>query len=54
MYRLRYLGTLLGHVWSFAKENRAYWLIPMLVVFGILSALVFLGEASAPFVYTLW
>lgn len=54
MLRLRYLGTLLRHVVGFAHQNKIYWLIPMLIVFGVLSALVFLGEATGPFIYTLW
>jgi len=54
MRRLRHLGRLAGHLWGFASEHRAWWMIPMLVVLGLLAVLIFAGQASAPFIYTLW
>jgi len=54
MRRLRHLGRLLGHVWGFAAENKARRMIPLLVVLGLLAAVIVAGEASAPFIYTLW
>lgn len=54
MRRLRYLRTLLGHVWGFAAEHRAWWMVPLLVVLGLLALVIGAGQASAPFIYTLW
>lgn len=54
MRRLRHAGRLLGHLWGFASEHKAWWMIPMLVVLGLLALLIAAGEASAPFIYTLW
>jgi len=54
MGRLRYLGTLLGHIWGFARQNKAYWMVPLIVVLLLIAAAVVFGEASAPFLYTLW
>jgi hypothetical protein len=54
MGRLRYAGTLFGHLFRFAAENKAYWIVPLVVVLGLLAALIFTGQASAPFIYTLW
>ena len=52
--RLRYAGTLFGHVLRFAAENKVYWIVPLLLVLGLLAAVIFAGQASAPFIYTLW
>lgn len=54
MGRLRYAGTLLSHLLRFAAENKAYWIVPLVVVLGLLAILIFTGQASAPFIYTLW
>lgn len=47
---------LLREFWLFLKEERKWWLVPMLLVMGIVGlfvvlALVFPG--MAPFIYTL-
>lgn len=54
MGRLRYAGTLLRHLVRFAGENKVYWIVPLLLVLGLLAAVVFGGQASTPFIYTLW
>lgn len=54
MRKLRYLGRLLRDVWGFAAENKAWWMVPLFVVLGLLALLIVVGEASAPFIYTLW
>lgn len=46
---------LLGEFFAMVKENKKYWLIPiilMLLVFGLLIILG--GTAAAPFIYTLF
>lgn len=54
MGRLRYAGTLLGHLVRFASENKVYWIVPLLLVLALLALVVFTGQASTPFIYTLW
>ena len=54
MGRLRYAGTLLGHLVRFAAENKVYWIVPLLLVLGLLALVIFTGQASTPFIYTLW
>lgn len=54
MHKLRYLGQLLGHVVRFAAENKAWWMIPLVVVLLGVGALVFAGQSATPFIYTLW
>ena len=45
-----------SELWEFMKQNKKYWLAPIvitLVVFGILLVLA-KGSALAPFIYTLF
>jgi hypothetical protein len=46
---------LVSEFWVFLKENKKWWLLPILVVILVLGLLVFLGgSGAAPFVYTLF
>lgn len=41
--------------WMFLKENRKWWMIPILVVFGLVSLLAMAASSGAsPFIYTLF
>ena len=42
--------------WAFLRARKKYWLIPILVVTGLLGALIVLAEGSAvaPFIYTIF
>ncbi len=40
---------------QFLKENKKWWLAPILVVLLLMGALILLsGSAAAPFIYTLF
>jgi len=40
---------------SFIWENKAWWMIPILLVFGLIGILVLLSSTgAAPFIYTLF
>jgi Family of unknown function (DUF5989) len=46
---------LLGEFWEFLKQNKKWWLLPILAVILLLGLLVFLGgSGAAPFIYTLF
>lgn len=46
---------LIGEFLGFCAENSKWWLVPFLVVFGLMSALLLLGSTgAAPFIYTLF
>ena len=48
-------GGLLSEFWAFLKHNKKWWLLPILIVVGILGLLVFLaGTGLAPFLYPLF
>ena len=54
MAKLGYLGSLLREVWQFARENKVYWIVPFVLVLGLLVLLVVTSQATAPFIYTLF
>jgi hypothetical protein len=42
-------------LWGFMKENKKWWLMPLIAVFLIFALLVFLSSTGlAPFIYTLF
>ena len=47
---------LLIELWAFAKAHKKFWLLPLILVFLTLGALIMMtqGSAVAPFVYTLF
>ena len=47
--------TLFTEFVLFIKENKAWWMIPILVVLGLVGLLVILSSTgAAPFIYTLF
>jgi len=49
-------GGLLSDFWGFLKQNKKWWLLPLLVTLVALGLLIFLssGTGLAPFIYTLF
>jgi len=43
-------------LWAFMKERKKFWLLPIILVLVLFSALIVLtqGSAVAPFIYTLF
>ena len=47
--------NLLGDIWGMLRENKKFWLIPLILGLLILGLLIFLGgTTAAPFIYTLF
>lgn len=47
--------TLVEEFWQFIKENKAWWMIPILVCLGILGIVIVMASTgAAPFIYTLF
>jgi drug/metabolite transporter superfamily protein YnfA len=41
--------------WDYLKDNKKWWLLPVLIVLLLFGILVFLSSsAAAPFIYTLF
>ncbi len=49
-------GSVLGEFWTFLKEEKKWWLAPLLVVLLSLSAVIVFAEGSAiaPFIYSIF
>jgi len=49
-------GGILSELWGFIKQNKKWWLLPLLVTLMVLGLLIFLSSSSglAPFIYTLF
>ncbi len=47
---------LLKDLWDFAREQRKFWIVPLVITLLVLGALVALAElsASSPVIYTLF
>ena len=47
--------SLVGEFFVFVRENKTWWLIPILLALGLVGLLVILGSTgAAPFIYTLF
>ncbi len=48
-------GNLFGEVWCFLRDNRKWWLLPIIAVLILVGGLIVLSStALAPFIYTLF
>ena len=46
---------IVGEFIGFMSENAKWWLIPFLIVFGLLGLVLILGSTgAAPFIYTMF
>jgi hypothetical protein len=54
MGRLRYAWRLLGELWAFARANRVWWILPLVLALGLLALVVAASQTAAPFIYTLF
>jgi hypothetical protein len=54
MSKLRYSGTLVKEFLAFARAHKAYWIVPLLLILGLLGLLIAAGQVSAPFIYTVF
>jgi hypothetical protein len=46
----------LSDLWEFMRNNKKYWLTPILITLVLMGALLMLAKSSAiaPFIYTLF
>jgi uncharacterized protein DUF5989 len=49
-------GRVLGEFFSFLKQEKKYWLVPIVIVFVLFGLLIVFSQSSAvaPFIYTLF
>lgn len=51
---LKHLGRLLKEFMGFAWHNKAWWIVPIVLVLLLMALLIVLGQTTAPFIYTLF
>ena len=54
MRRLRYVGSFFGEIVQFARQNKVYWIVPLVLILGLVIVLVVTSQGVAPFIYTLF
>ena len=54
MQRVRHLLLLLREVWAYAWQNKAWWIVPAVLVLLFLSLLIVVASSTAPIIYTLF
>jgi hypothetical protein len=54
MAKIGYSFKLFREFVAFARANRAYWIIPLILVLGATGFFVVAGQAAAPLIYTLF
>jgi len=54
MAKIGYSYKLLREFVGFARENRVYWIVPLVLVLGLTALLVVTGQTAAPMIYTLF
>ena len=47
----RHLGNLMAEFVGFAWQNKAWWIVPLVVVMLALALLIVAGQTAAPFIY---
>jgi hypothetical protein len=55
MGRLRYTARLGSEFVSYSVVNRAWWVVPMVALLGLVALAIAVGQAAAPYtLYTLF
>jgi hypothetical protein len=47
-------GRLVRELWGFARENKAWWLVPLVLTLGLIALLTVASQGALPYVYTLF
>jgi drug/metabolite transporter superfamily protein YnfA len=48
-------GGFVRELWGFLRQNKKWWLLPILIMLLLFGVLIFLsGSGLAPFIYTLF
>jgi len=54
MAKIGHAAKLFREIARFAVANKAYWLIPLILVLGIAAVVVVASQGAAPLIYTLF
>jgi hypothetical protein len=54
MSALRNLSRLLRDVWGFARDHKAWWIVPLVVLLLCIGGLIVGVSSISPFIYSLF
>jgi len=54
MRLLKHLARLLKEIAGYAWKNKAWWILPVVLVLLVLALLIAAGQTATPFIYTLF
>ena len=54
MKRIAHIGKLLGDIVGFAASNKAWWLVPIVLILLAVAGFALLSSSAAPFIYALF
>jgi Family of unknown function (DUF5989) len=54
MRALKNLSRLLRELWAFARENKAWWIVPVVVLLLLIAFLLVSVSTISPFIYSLF
>lgn len=54
MRRAGYGWKLFREFVGFARENKTYWIVPLVLLLGLTAIFVVAGQVAAPLIYTLF
>ncbi|HVZ64679.1 MAG TPA: DUF5989 family protein [Lacunisphaera sp.] len=54
MRALRNLARLLRELWAFARQHKAWWIVPIVIILLLVALLVVSVSSISPFIYSLF
>jgi Family of unknown function (DUF5989) len=54
MSSLKNFCRLLGELWAFARQHKAWWIVPVVIILLAVALLVVGVSAISPFIYSLF
>lgn len=49
---IRHFLQLVRDLFGFAREHKAWWIIPLMIFLAIIALVIAAGTGAAPFIYT--
>ncbi len=54
MNKIGFVAKLLKDLVLFAKKEKVYWIVPLVLILLLLALLIVVSQSAAPFIYTLF
>jgi hypothetical protein len=54
MGKLRHGLALFRELIAFARVHKAWWIVPLVLMLGLIALLIAAGQGATPFIYTLF